>query len=108
MSDPHSILLFLASGFEDLEAAAVIDTCGWTSYHPDLPNVRVVTAGLTRNVVGRFGSSVTVDQLLEEIDPGAYSAIALPGGFDSHGYAEEAYDSHLRQLLQTMHRNGAV
>ena len=38
-----NMLLFLGQGFEDLEATAVIDVCGWTEYREHLPTVRVTT-----------------------------------------------------------------
>ncbi len=31
------VLLFLAEGFEDLEAAAILDVCGWTEYRDHIP-----------------------------------------------------------------------
>ena len=44
------ILLFLAHGFEDLEAIAVLDVFGWTQYGGHLPEVSVTTAGFHRVV----------------------------------------------------------
>ena len=38
------MLLFLAQGFEDLEAASVIDICGWTYYRRHLQKVAAVFA----------------------------------------------------------------
>jgi 4-methyl-5(b-hydroxyethyl)-thiazole monophosphate biosynthesis len=36
----RTVLLFLARGFEGLEAAAVISVCGWTQYREHIPTVR--------------------------------------------------------------------
>lgn len=102
------VLLVLANGYEDLEAVAVIDACGWTSYRPHLPQITIVTAGFERHVGGRFGTAFSVDVLLNEVNLEEYAAVALPGGFDSHGYVEHAYDSRLRDLLLAMHGRGAV
>ena len=98
------VLMFLANGYEDLEAIAVIETCGWTSYRQNVPAVSVVTVGLQHEVKGRFGTSFFTDLLLDEVNPDDYVAIALPGGFDSHGYTQQAYDSRLQLLLREMHR----
>lgn len=104
----HKVLLFLANGYEDLEATAVLDTCGWTSYRPGLPEVRVVIAAMQKPVAGRFGTSFSPDLLLNEVRPEDYAAIAIPGGFDSHGYAEQAYEEALLNLIRSVHAKGGV
>jgi putative intracellular protease/amidase len=40
-----SILLFLANGFEDLEAVAIRDVFGWTQYRKNLKKAIVSTTG---------------------------------------------------------------
>lgn len=99
------MLLLLASGFEDLEAVAILDVCGWTNYRPHLPGVRVVTAGLHREVRGRFGTAFQVDLLLEEVEANRFAALAVPGGFGSHGY-EEVYDPRVYDLARSIHSRG--
>ena len=42
-----------------------------------------------------------------EVDPADYSALALPGGFHSHGFGE-AYDERLHQLARTIHAQGGI
>lgn len=103
---PREILLFLASGFDDLEAVAILEVCGWTAYRPHLAPVRVVTAGFHREVRGRFGTTFRVDLLVDEIaQPVRFAALALPGGFDSHGY-QEVYDARLYAFARAIHANG--
>jgi protein deglycase len=99
------VLLFLGEGFEDLEAASVLSVCGWTAYREHLPKVRVVTTGLRREVRGRFGLRVITDLLLPEVDPQDYAALAIPGGFHSHGF-DEAYCQPLRDLAKAIHSQG--
>jgi 4-methyl-5(b-hydroxyethyl)-thiazole monophosphate biosynthesis len=82
------ILLFLARGFEDLEAIAVLDVFGWTQYREDIPRASVVTAGFHKVVRSRFGVEIRPDLLISEIDPAEYHCLVLPGGFHSHGYDE--------------------
>ncbi len=100
-----SILLFLAQGFEDLEAAAVLDVFGWTQYREDIDKARVTKAAFHDPVRGRFGMAVEPDILCHEIDPGNYNALVLPGGFHSHGY-DEAYDPRIHRLAREIHANG--
>ena len=102
----QNVLLFLPNGFEDLEVAALIDTCGWTSYRPHLPQVTVTTAGRQPQIRGRFGTVFTPQLQLPEVRPEDYAAIIIPGGFDSHGYREDAFDPLLRDHLQTIHAAG--
>jgi 4-methyl-5(b-hydroxyethyl)-thiazole monophosphate biosynthesis len=102
----QKVLLFLPNGSEDLEVVALIDTCGWTSYRPDLPHVTVTTAGRHPQIRGRFGTVFTPQLQLHEVRPEDYSAIVIPGGFDSHGYREDAYDPSLRDHFRTIHGGG--
>ena len=100
-----NILLFLAQGFEDLEAATVLDVFGWTHYREEIKKSRVVTAAFHEIVKGRFGMEVRPDILHHQIDPGAYHALVIPGGFHSHGY-DEAYDPRIHRLAREIHGNG--
>jgi len=99
-----NILLFLAQGFEDLEAVTTLDVFGWTQYRKHLRKVSVTTAGFHQEVKGRFGLTIKPDLLYAEIDPKDYRALVLPGGFHSHGF-DEAYDSKIYRLAREIHAN---
>ncbi len=101
------MLLFLGQGFEDLEAAAVIAVCGWTRYREHLPEVRVITTGFHDPVRGRFGTVVHPDLLVSAVDPADYDALAIPGGFFSHGF-DEAFDPALYELARKIHADGGT
>jgi 4-methyl-5(b-hydroxyethyl)-thiazole monophosphate biosynthesis len=103
--DAVKILLFLAQGFEDLEAITILDVFGWTQYREHLQEVSVTTAGFHKIVQGRFGVTIRPDILYPEINPNHYQAFILPGGFHSHGY-DEAYDARIHQLTREIHGNG--
>jgi 4-methyl-5(b-hydroxyethyl)-thiazole monophosphate biosynthesis len=106
MSDETvNILLFLAQGFEDLEAVATLDVFGWTQYRKHLRKVSVTTAGFHQEVKSRFGLTINPDLLYPEIDPKDYRALVLPEGFHSHGF-DEAYDSKIHRLAREIHANG--
>ena len=106
MSD-LKVLLFLARGFEDLEAVSVISACGWTEYRDEIPTVRVVTTGFHEVVEGRFGMSIRCDLPMDAVDPNDYAALALPGGFHSHGFGE-AYDPRVHELARAVHSNAGT
>ena len=101
------VLLFLAEGFEDLEAVSVLDVCGWTEYREHIPKVRVVTTGIRSEVKGRFGLQIRPDVLLRDVRPGEYAALAIPGGFFSAGYGE-ANDPLLYEIARSIHGAGGT
>lgn len=105
--DGKNILLFLAQGFEDLEAVTVLTACGWTEYRPHLSDVRVTVTGFHREVKGRFGLTIKTDIPIEEVDPQDFDALVIPGGFHSHGF-DEAYCAALQTLIKAMYAKGSI
>jgi len=99
------ILLFLAQGFEDLEAVAILDVFGWTGYRDDMPRARVTTAGFHPLVRGRFGLEIRPDLPASDVNPADYHSLVLPGGFHSYGY-DEAYDPRIHQFARSIHSAG--
>ncbi len=94
------ILLFLAKGFETLEASVFVDVMGWArnDYHYD---VEVITCGFQKTVISTFGVPVTVDVLLKDICVDEYDALAIPGGFEEFGFYEEAFSKELSDIINT-------
>ncbi len=101
------VLLFLAEGFEDLEAVSVLDVMGWTEYREWVPTVDVVTTGFRPEIKSRFGLKIKPDIAFDEIQASDYDALAIPGGFHSHGF-DEAYDERLRNLTRKIHQQGST
>ena len=99
------VLLFLAEGFEDMEAVSILDVMGWTQYREWVPTVGVVTTGFRSTVKSCFGLEVKTDTPFDEVNPDDYAALAIPGGFHSHGF-DEAYDDRLRDLAKSIHGAG--
>lgn len=99
------ILLFLAQGFEDLEAISPIDVFGWTQYREDIKKASVITTGFHPVVESRFGLKVEPDIFYSEVNPIDYQALVLPGGFYSYGF-DEAFDTKIHKLAETVHDNG--
>lgn len=97
------ILLFLAKGFETMEASVFIDVMGWArnDYHY---NVDVVTCGFQKTVTSAFNVPVTVDVLLKNISVKEYDALAIPGGFEEFGFYEEAFSEELSDVINKFNR----
>jgi 4-methyl-5(b-hydroxyethyl)-thiazole monophosphate biosynthesis len=105
---PHNtikILLFLAQGFEDLEAISIIDVFGWTQYREDIKKASVITTGFHPVVKSRFGLEIEPDLHFSEVSPDDYRALVLPGGFYSYGF-DEAFDQKVHRLARKIHGNG--
>jgi 4-methyl-5(b-hydroxyethyl)-thiazole monophosphate biosynthesis len=69
------VYVFLADGFEEIEAICPIDILR-------RGNVEVVTVGVTgKTVTGSHGIAITADKEIGELDPSAsYDMVMLPGG----------------------------
>ena len=93
------VLLFLAKGFETMEASVFIDVMGWAKTDHGC-DVSVVTCGVNKTVVSTFGVPVTVDMLLDEVNADDYDALAIPGGFAEYGFYEEAYSETVGELIR--------
>lgn len=93
------VLLFLPQGFEVLEASAFIDIMGWNLLEGD-GTTRLYTCGLRREVVSSFDQRCIVDHVIDEVDAGAFDALAIPGGFEQYGYYTDAFDERFLQLIR--------
>ena len=100
-------LIFLAKGFETMEFSVFVDVLGWARNDYGL-DVTTTTCGFTKQVISTFGIPVIVDYTIDEIDPEAYDALAIPGGFEEYGFYEEAYDERLLELIRFFHRKGKI
>lgn len=97
------VLVILPGGFEILEAAAFIDTLGWANEEGDHP-LETIVAGATKNLRPTFGGlTVQPDHLLTDLTdltPNEFDAVAIPGGFETHGFFEEAFGEPVVQTLR--------
>ena len=100
-----NILLFLANGFEDLEAIAIRDVFGWTQYRKNITKAFVSTTGFHPAIRSRFGLKVKPDILFSGVNPKDYQALVLPGGFYSYGF-DEAFDEKIHKLARDIYYSG--
>jgi len=90
------IYLFLADGFEEIEALSVVDLVRRTSND-------ICTVSVTKNdlVTGAFGVSVKADRLFEDVDFSDSEMLILPGGIPGVYHLEK--HAGLKQLLEQQH-----
>ena len=69
------IYLFLANGFEEIEALATVDVLRRCSLE-----TKTVSIGSSKNVDGAHGMIVCADLLFSEISENSADALVLPGG----------------------------
>lgn len=69
------VTVFLAEGFEEIEALTVVDLLRRAKIETDM-----VTIGDNKQVTGSHGITVMADKLLQEVDFEQTKMIVLPGG----------------------------
>ncbi|RPI07889.1 MAG: DJ-1/PfpI family protein [Zetaproteobacteria bacterium] len=93
------VALLLCKGVELYEAAAFYDVLGWSGAYGREP-VEVVTVGLQSEIRGTFGIKIVPDALLPTISAEDFDALAVPGGFETYGYYEDAYSESAAALIR--------
>ncbi len=93
------VLLLLADGFEMLEASAFIDVIGWNLVDGD-GTTELFTCGMQKEVKSSFNQKVIVDFLIGDVDPDAFEALAIPGGFEEYDFYKDAYDERFLDLIR--------
>lgn len=69
------VLVFLADGFETIEALSVVDVC-----HRAKVTCHACSITEDKEVRSAHGTTVLCDKVISENDLGSYDAIVLPGG----------------------------
>lgn len=103
------VLMFLAQGFEDLEAVTVMDVIGWTTVREHLIPLELQTCAFHDEVAGKFGTRISVDFNLRKrtLPLNDYSAFVLPGGFHDSGF-DEAYSETVHQIASAIHAKHGI
>lgn len=93
------VLLLLPVGAEVIEAAAFFDVLGWANTY-GTEAIEVVTAGTAREVRCTFGLTILSDIRVSEVRVEEFDALAIPGGFEEHGFYTEAYSEEVAALIR--------
>ncbi len=99
------VLLLLPTGFEELEAAAFTDVMGWSRMHGIEP-VDLITAGIQTEIKSAWGHVFQPQLLASQAQAADYDALALPGGFETAGYYNDAFDEIFLRLIRDFSHQG--
>ncbi len=101
------LLLLLAQGFEEYEAAVFTDVMGWSRVVGDT-SVEVVTAGLRDTITCTWSFTVTPQAQAKDLDLDDFDALAIPGGFQRAGFYEDAYHEDVLEIIRDFDRKGKI
>ena len=97
MSKKYDILIFLADGFEEIEAVTTIDILRRAG-------VEVIVAGVGHKTVkGAYGLEVMTERDIKEISAENIDMLILPGG--GGGVDNLCKSTHVASLLQEMKKS---
>ena len=99
------VLLLLADGVELFEAAAFTDVLGWADTFGS-ERIECVCAGLHPQLHCTFGPDLIPDVQLDQIRVEDFDALAIPGGFETAGFYEDAYAEPVLDLIRAFDRAG--
>jgi len=89
-------ILFLANGYEEIEALAVVDFLRRADITVDMVSV----IG-TLDTVSAHGVHIKADKLVEEVNPADYDAVITPGGLPGANLLAE--NEHVVSYLQSFY-----
>jgi 4-methyl-5(b-hydroxyethyl)-thiazole monophosphate biosynthesis len=101
------VLLFLAQGFEEYEASVFTDVIGWSRVYGTEP-VDLITTGLRQEIKCTWNFIVKPEIDFHEVNVSDFDALAIPGGFETAGYYQDAYDERFLNLIQTFDQQGKI
>lgn len=95
-----SVVLFLADGFEEIEAITVADVLRRADIKCDICGLSSIT------VKGSHGIEVKCDKVLEKINDSDYEALVLPGGMPGAKNLKE--NNKLVKLVSSFYKQGKI
>lgn len=95
------IAIFLADGFEEIEALTCVDLLRRASL-----NIDIISTNNNLSIVGDHGIKIQADKLLEECSENAYDCFITPGGMS--GTLALSYNKNLLDILKTAYENNKL
>jgi 4-methyl-5(b-hydroxyethyl)-thiazole monophosphate biosynthesis len=101
------ILLLLANGFEAYEASVFTDVLDWNKLEGD-GSTKLITCGLRKNLMCTGHLTVIPELLVSEVDVAEFDALAIPGGYESYGFYEDAYSDEFLSIIRKFSLAGKI
>ena len=102
-----NVLLFLAQGFEEYEASAFTDVFGWSKIYGNDP-VKLITTGLRNEIKCTWNFTVKPELDFSKVDVKNFEALAIPGGFETAGFYDDAFDQRFLNLIREFDRQNKL
>lgn len=104
---PKKVLLLLANGFEAYEASVFTDVLGWNKLEGD-GSTEVTTCGMSPELKCTWNFTVIPEMLLSQVDVKMFDALAIPGGFESAGFYDDAFSDDFLAVIREFDRAGKI
>ncbi len=101
------VCLLLPNGFEAVEASVFTDVIGWNKDEGD-GTTELVTVGTRRELTCTWNFTVIPEKILSEVTVEEFDALALPGGFETAGFYEDAFRPDVLQFIREFDRQGKI
>jgi 4-methyl-5(b-hydroxyethyl)-thiazole monophosphate biosynthesis len=101
------VCLLLADAFEAVEASVYTDVIGWNQTEGD-GTTELVTVGTRDKLKCTWNFTVIPEMLIEDLNVDDFDALAIPGGFESMGFFEDAYSEPFLDVIREFHRQGKI
>ena len=101
------ILLLLANGFEAYEASVFTDILDWNMVEGD-GSTKLVTCGVQKKLICTGHLTVIPELITSEVDVTNFDALAIPGGYESYGFYEDAYCDEFLSIIQKFNTAGKI
>jgi len=101
------ICLLLPNGFEAVEASVFTDVLGWNKEEGD-GSTEVVTVGTRSELKCTWNFTVIPEKVLSEVTVAEFDALAIPGGFETAGFYEDAFRPDVLEFIREFDRQGKV
>ena len=101
------VLLLLANGFEEYEAAVFTDVMGWSRVHGNI-GIDLITTALHPEIKGTWNLRILPELAFEDIEIEDYDALAVPGGFEEAGFYIDAFDNRFLSLIRAFEEQSKI
>lgn len=101
------ILLLLANGFETYEASVFTDVLDWNMVEGD-GSTKLISCGKRKKMVCTGHLTVIPELLTSEVNVADFDALAIPGGYESYGFYEDAYSDEFSSVIREFDQAGKI